>query len=61
MIYNNDFVNIPNAFLIHFKFDDDKDFWSLDHLKIKDYQHRLYMKTGETGVKFCWNIKMADK
>lgn len=48
MIYNNDFVNIPNAFLIHFKFDDDKDFWSLDTLKIKDYQHRLYMKTGET-------------
>ncbi len=47
-IYNNDFVNIPNAFLVRFKFENDKDFWSLDNLTIKDYQHRLYMKTGET-------------
>ena len=46
-IYNNDFVNIPNAFLVEFKFDDDYDLWHLSKLNVKDYNHRLNMKTGE--------------
>lgn len=46
-IYNNDFVNVPNAFLVEFKFDNDKDYWHSNHLKLIDYEHRLNMKTGE--------------
>ena len=46
-IYNNDFVNIPNAFLVQFKFDHDTNYWSMNDLKIDLYQHRLDMKTGE--------------
>ena len=46
-IYNNDFVNIPNAFLVQFKFDDDTDYWSLDDLQLLDYSHQLNMKNGE--------------
>jgi len=47
VIDNNDFVNIPNAFLVRFKFAQDDDFWTLNALKIKGYQHTLDMKTGE--------------
>ena len=46
-IYNNDFVNIPNAFLVQFKFDEDTNYWSMKDVKIERYQHRLDMKTGE--------------
>ncbi|NBC58223.1 MAG: beta-phosphoglucomutase [Bacteroidetes bacterium] len=46
-IFNNDFVNIPNAFLIEFKFDDDSENWHSKNLKLINYEHRLNMKTGE--------------
>jgi len=46
-IYNNDFVNIPNAFAVRFKFENDDNYWSLNNLKIQDYKHRLNMKSGE--------------
>jgi trehalose/maltose hydrolase-like predicted phosphorylase len=50
-IYNNDFVNIPNAFAVRFKFKDDDNYWSLNNLKILDYKHQLNMKSGEVKRK----------
>jgi len=50
-IYNNDFVNIPNAFSVRFKFSVDEAYWSLKELKILDYKHQLNMKNGEVKRK----------
>lgn len=56
-IYNNDFVNIPNAFSVRFKFTNDDAYWSLKELKILDYKHQLNMRNGEVKRKIILEHK----